>query len=321
MIATLLCLAEQVLLYLPLVCGGYISFSLLRIPNFSTEGAFVFGAYCAVTATALVPLLHPALLIIIAILSAMLGGALIGACMSAIATLGNIPYLLASIITLGLCHGLHVYVLGGSLKPLHGTNPLALDFMPMHPELLVLAGIGIVLLVLFKPFLKTQLGMCFAAYGDNPAFFKHHGIATNYVVASGILISNALAGLSGFLVAQSSGFIDMNGGAGLSLLCVTALMLGNLCKNVCTRSFSSCGLRPFDRLHTTPRWLRMEGRVSGLVPLFGMTLYCSVQQTLLMIGCNLKYFTALQACIVLCVMIYMRKNSGASDVHSDHLGV
>ncbi|MBM3893633.1 hypothetical protein FJ365_04520 [Candidatus Dependentiae bacterium] len=296
MIAVLLRLAEQVLLYLPLVCGGYISFSLLRIPNFSTEGAFVFGACGAVTATTLVPLLHPAILLAVAVLAAMFGGMLIGACMGAIAAQGKIPYLLASIITLGLCHGLHVYVLGGSLKPLHGSNYLALDVMPMHPELLILTGIGVLVIALFVPFLKTQLGMCFAAYGTNATFFKHHGIATNYVVLTGILLSNALAGLSGYLVAQSSGFIDMNGGTGLSLLCVTALMLGNLCHK---------GI----------------GFSRGLIPLIGMTLYSSMQQALLMIGCNLKYFTALQACIVLGVLVYMRKNHGASDVHSDHLGV
>ncbi len=303
MIATLLRVSEQVLLYLPLACGGYVSFSLLRIPNFSFEGAFVFGAYCGATATSLLHGLHPVLLICVATLSAMIGGTLIGLCMGLIATMGKIPYLLASIITLGLCQGLHIYVLGGSLMPLTGNNPLAVGLIPTHPELPILGLLGAVLTIFFTLFLSTQLGVCLAVYGQNPAFLKHHGISTHYVVVMGIMLSNALAGLSGFFVAQSSGFIDMNSGTGLSLLCVTVLILGNVSK----QELTIVKLKPYF--------------TSSLIPITGMVLYCSIQQALLMVGCNLKYFTALQAGIVLCIMIYMRKSNNAINIHTDHLGV
>lgn len=299
--AIFLRIAEQALLYFPLVCGGYLSFSLLRIPNFSSEGAFVFGAYTATVITDAMPMVHPVPLLLLSMLAAMFGGILIGLCMGLIATVGNIPYLLSSIITLGICHGLHTYVLNGSLVSLHGHNVLAVGaLVPAHPEFIALCCIGAVLLLLFIPFLSTQLGICLAAYGGNPAFFKHHGIATNYVVVMGICLTNALAGLSGFFVAQSSGFIDMNAGSGLSLLCITALMLGKLCMRLVPSG--SRGMLVF-------------------IPLFGIMLYCCLQQLLLVVGLNLKYFTVLQALIVLCSLVYARAGNTVQNVHSDHLGV
>ena len=46
MFNTLLVTLEQTLLYVPLVVGGYISISLMKVPDLSLESAFIFGATC-----------------------------------------------------------------------------------------------------------------------------------------------------------------------------------------------------------------------------------------------------------------------------------
>ena len=44
MINTLIIIIEQVFLYVPLVCGAYISIALMKVPDLSIEAAYVFGA-------------------------------------------------------------------------------------------------------------------------------------------------------------------------------------------------------------------------------------------------------------------------------------
>ena len=73
---------------------------------------------------------------------------------------------------------------------------------------------------------RTQIGYSYAVYGNNPQFFRNYGISTSFVFITGIMIANALAGLSGYLFAQSNSFIELNMGLGKALLCITALILG-----------------------------------------------------------------------------------------------
>jgi putative ABC transport system permease protein len=217
--------------------------------------------------------------------------------MGLITTYGRVPYLLASIVTLGICHGLHVYLMGGAIMPLPASaNPLRVDLFAHHPELVSLAAIGVVVAIGLVFFLRTQLGICLSVYGVNPHFFAFHGINTTFVAISGLVLTNALAGVSGYLVAQSSGFIDMNAGQGLSLFCVTALVMGNLL-------------------------LKKVNAFSSYIPFLGITAYCMLQQALLHVGFNLKYFIAVQALIVLGVVVSQRSGSDINTIHSDHLGV
>ena len=105
MMALALRMAEQIFLYVPLLCAAYISFSLLRIPNFSFEAAFVFGAYCGATAVELLHGYHQIISLGLGLVGAAVGGVIIGLAMGLIVTVGRVPYLLASIITLGLSKG------------------------------------------------------------------------------------------------------------------------------------------------------------------------------------------------------------------------
>src|SRR5690606_13094646 len=118
----------------------------------------------------------------------------------------------------------------------------------------------------------------YAVYGNNASFFSKYGISTNYVFMSGLILSNALAGFSGFLFAQSNGFAELNMGLGKALLCITALILGKAI-------------------------VREKRPLNIAIPGLGLLAYFTIQQLLLKIGFNLKYFTMLQACIVLLILI------------------
>ena len=145
-------------------------------------------------------------------------------------------------------------------------------------------------------FLKTQLGFSFSVFGNNQNFFEHYGVSKAFVCCSGVMLANALAGLSGYFVVQSSGFVDVNAGLGIALFSVTTLILG---KTICTSK------RPF----------------SIAIPVFGVLAYCSIQQLLLKVGFNLKYFTMIQSGLVLVILVNRFRKSDRIKSVTDNLGV
>src|SRR5204863_8658116 len=124
-------------------------------------------------------------------------------------------------------------------------------------------------------------GYFLSVFGDNPRIFKHYGISTRFIFITGIILANAFAGLSGYLVVQSNGFADITMGFGKILFCITALIIGKMIQQ---------------------KTLSIIPAISGL---FG---YFLLQQLLLNIGFDLRYFTMIQACIILIIMlIHYRK--------------
>ncbi|MBA3751843.1 hypothetical protein H0X06_03550 [Candidatus Dependentiae bacterium] len=290
----LLIILEQLSLHIPLLLGSYISLSLMKVPDLSIETAFVCGALCGATILPLCASLPSSIQLVLVVGASLCGGALVGLSSSVMTQYGKLPHLLSSIITFGIYYGINQLVAGSYLSLSSSLNPLLSAGIPRHPELITVLFISIVCTVLLYKICSTQLGYAFALYGNNPHFFSHYGISTRYVFIVGITLANALGGLSGYLLAQSSGFADITMGFGKILVCITALILG---KTIHVRK--------------TP--------LSLIVPLGGGAAYFSLQQLLIKSGFNLKYFTTVQSVLILLILImFLRKNSKKT---IDHLGV
>lgn len=293
---TLIVITEQVLLYIPLICGAYIVLSLMKIPDLSLQSSFVIGAVCASSVLAYVVKIQPGMSAGLAIIASVVGGALVGLISSAITQVGRIPHLLSSIITMGICYGVTLYALNGSSRTYAG-NPLAkLLVIDGYPELGAMLMITGVVLVCMAHFLRTQLGHACAVYGDNPLFLRHYGMASRYVFIIGSVIGNAMAGLSGYLFAQSSGFVDVTMGTDVVLLCITTLMIGRLV-------------------------LRIPRPLTLIVPVAGLVLYCALQQALLKLRLNPQYFAGVQALMILGIALYVFSSYDRRPPAHDHLGV
>ena len=61
--------------------------------------------------------------------------------------------------------------------------------------------------------------------------------------------------------------------------------------------------------------------LSILIPVVGIFVYCIIQQLLLKIGFNLKYFTMIQSAIVLGILINQYRYSASCKSSIDNLGV
>lgn len=296
MINTFLIILEQTALYLPLVLGGYFSMSLLKLPDLSIESAYVFGAILGAQTVTVFKHTPTTLTLFLALLASALGGTLVGLTSSCISRIGQIPHLLASIITFGIFHGINQIVMGSAYFSLAGlTNPLELiPNIHQHPELIMLLIIGTILMIVITLLFKTQLSYACAIFGNNQNFFTHYGISNTYIVIVGVMIGNALAGISGYLFAQSNGFVELTIGYGKALLCITALILGKALAH--RKSFSS------------------------LIPVMGTSAYFVLQQFLLKVGFNLKFFTAVQSLLVFIFILLMYRAKGQA-LRSDQLGV
>lgn len=298
MINTLLVILEQSLLHLPLMVGAYISFSLLQIPDLSIESAYVVGAI--MSSYIILGTTHiPGITLILALIASCLGGALVGLVSSLLSQKAGFPHLLSSIITIGLFHGFNQLISPVYVSLNRASNTLTpLNFIPQHPELCMLLIIGCAIWCAIYYLLATQIGYSFAVFGDNPHFFKNYSISTSFVSIVGIVCANALAGMSGYLFAQSNSFVELNMGTGKTLLCITVLILGK-------------GIM---------RIAHMERPFSVVIPLIGTITYFTLQQFLLKVGFNLKYFTAVQALLILIILLYTYRHNRNQTTH-DNLGV
>lgn len=289
---TLLIVLEQSLLHFPLILGAYISISLMKTPDLSLESAYVFGALLASMAIPYVQNMPSTIGILSLLCISLIGGACVGITSATLTQKARIPHLLSSIITTGIFHGINQLVAGTYVSLSKYTNLLSMISIPLHPELPALLIIFMILTMLAYYFFRTEHGYCVAVFGDNSSFFTYYGISTLYIFMSGIIIANSLAGLSGYLIAQSNGFADINMGFGKVLLCITTLILGKIIQT---------------------------NTLSISAPIGGMLCYFLLQQMLLKVGFDLRYFTMIQAIIILLIMLTHYKETNSQE--NDHLGV
>lgn len=296
---------EQSLLHLPLVLGAYVSLSLLKIPDLCLEAAFVFGAICSAQVLLFCGGVQGPISFLLVLIASILGGCIVGLIASALTYYANFPHLLSSILVIGFFHGVNQLVLGGAhcsvsaLPNLIGLLPVFSSF----PELAMLALINAVIIGCAWALFHRQLGYSFAIYGNNPRFFSYYHIATGYVFTAGLLVAHGCAGFCGALMVQSNGMADITMGFGMVLLCITALLLGRICR------FSAKPL-------------------SILVPIIGTVLYFTIQQSLLVLATRFalpfdtKYFTMVQSVIVaLILIVQVRKRRARGQGSLDQLGV
>lgn len=296
MINTLLVILEQSLLHLPLVLGSYISLSLLKVPDLSIESAYVVGAIFGSQVVLGTSSMYPWSVLLCVLTASLLGGALVGFVSSMLTQKGSFPHLLSSIVTFGLFHGINQYISPFYVSLTAAHNPLIIQgSLNQYPELYMVACIGLILTILIYGLLKTQLGYSYAVYGNNPHFFKNYGISTAYVFITGVMLANALAGMSGYLCAQSVNVVELTMGVGKALLCITVLILGKVL-------------------------VRTSRPLSIGIPLVGTVAYFGLQQGLLKVGFDLKYFTAVQAFIIMCILLYTYYKN-PSRMSNDNLGV
>lgn len=214
----------QALCFGPLVLGLYLSMTIFRLPDITTDGSYTLGA--VITALGLTHHWPVGWTILLA----MAGGAIAGSLTAWIHTRLRIQALLAGILTMTALYSVNLSLMGRSNIPLLGLDNLfsliqVFDIPDYNALFTLLLGLGL-LLILKALLLKSDFGIAMRATGDRESMVEALGVNTHWMKCYGLAISNGLVALSGSLMTQFQGFADINMGIGIVISGLGAVIIG-----------------------------------------------------------------------------------------------
>ncbi|BCW45483.1 MULTISPECIES: ABC transporter permease [Micrococcaceae] len=219
-------IAVQVgLLYIPLVLGIYITMGVLSLPDFTMQGSFGIGG--ATGAVLAINGANP----LVAILVAMIAGALTGLVTAAMHLWLRLNVLLASILVSAAAYSVALVIMGSGNLSLMGKKSVfswfqSLGLTPQMSTILAGSAITILLSAAILVFLRTQYGVSLIASGQSIQTARGLGIRTESRQVVGLAIGNGLAGVSGALIVQNQGFMDVTIQNGIIVIGLAGMMVG-----------------------------------------------------------------------------------------------
>ena len=234
---------SQGILWGIMVLGVFITYKLLDIPDLTVDGSFATGgAVCAVLVVAGV---DPAL----AILAAMIAGALCGAVTGFLTTAFEIPAILAGILTQISLWSINLRIMGKSNTPLLANDTIFSDASRLTglPQSTVSALMGIIIAIVIVAvlywFFGTEIGSALRATGNNEDMIRALGVNTNRTKMIALVLSNALVGLAGGLICQSQKYADIGMGTGAIVIGLAAIVIGEVLGRLLPGGLSKFGAR------------------------------------------------------------------------------
>lgn len=238
---------SQGMLYAPMALGVFVTFRILRTPDLTVDGSFVFGmTVCAAVTIAGYP--------IAALLCGALAGALAGLCTALLQTRARVEPILSGILVSTGLYTVNYAVLGGQSnlylqretvnaqgavvnescqtvyrmfsKLLKGAGGLLKD-ANTQTLLLTLAMVAVLTAVL-AVFFFTRPGMAIRATGDNEEMVRSSSINADRMRTCGVMLANALVAFSGALLCHQQRYADMNCGNGMLVMGLASVIIGQV---------------------------------------------------------------------------------------------
>ena len=208
---------EQGLIFSVLSIGVYITYKILDFPDLSVEGTFPLGAF--VFAKFILLGASPGT----ATLMALLAGAAGGLVTYTLNIRFRIKAILAGILTMTLLYSVNLRINGKSNIGLSSFETIFDSFGKMTVLIVVVFAVKL----LMDRFLKSETGYLLIATGDNETLVKSLGQNSDRYKMMGLMISNALVALSGALMAQSQGFVDITMGNSIIVVALASIIIGD----------------------------------------------------------------------------------------------
>lgn len=220
--------------------GVYVSFRVLNFPDLSVDGSFPLGG-----AAAAALIVNYGVGAEWTLLAALIAGALLGLCTALIHVVFKIDGLLASIIVMTGAYTITLRIMTTSNIPLINQRTILTPYQPGVREW-VIANFGtearrfannlveiavfslavIVILLIVRWFLRTEIGLTLRAAGKNPQMVRAVGVDHRLMIIIGLMLANGLSGLAGALTVQQLGFADVQMGVGIIVRGLAAVMIG-----------------------------------------------------------------------------------------------
>ena len=209
--------------------GVYVTYRILDVADLTVDGSLATGgAVC-------VMLIRAGVNPWVALLAALVMGGLAGLVTALLHTKCGIPAILAGILTQLALYSVNLRILTGK-----ANQPVSVDKYPLlvsqryvrelslrNPILLIVVIIAFIIMVLYW-FFGTEKGCSIRATGANKSMARANGINPDNDIILGLIISNARVALSGALIAQYQGSVDVNMGRGAIVIGLAAVIIGEV---------------------------------------------------------------------------------------------
>ena len=201
--------------------GVAITYKILDYADLTVDNSLCTGG--AVAAICIIGGMDP----LLSLVFAMLAGALAGLCTGLLHTVLGIPAILSGILTQLALYSINMHIMGKSNLTISRTQYDLLLTSAQIPRAILVSGLFVlVLVIVLYWFFGTQLGCAIRATGNNEHMARAQGISTTRMKVLGLMLSNALVGLSGALLAQYQGNADINMGRGAIVIGLAAVVIG-----------------------------------------------------------------------------------------------
>lgn len=275
--------AAQGLAWGLMAIGVYLTFRILDVADLTVDGSLATGgAVCVV-------LIRAGWSPWLALLCAFGAGLLAGLITGLFHTRCGIPAILAGILTQLALYSINLRIMGSKANlpvsvdkyDLLVSQRYVRDLTLENPLPLLVVFTAVLIAALYW-FFGTELGCSVRATGANQNMSRAQGINTDFNIVLGLMLSNGLVALSGGLLAQYQGSVDVNMGRGAIVIGLAAVIIGEVVFGRVFRNFA----------------LKMVAVSIGAV------IYYLVLQVVLQLGLNtndLKLITALIVAVFLAI--------------------
>lgn len=204
--------------------GVYITFRLLDFADLTVDGSFATGGAVTVMMTV------KGYNIWVALLCACIAGLLAGLCTGLLHTKLGIPPILAGILTQIALYSINLNIMDRHANQALSVDKYSLILSSRNLTSAIVIGLlfAAVLIIVLYWYFGTEQGSAIRATGCNPAMSRAQGINIDNMKLIGLSISNAIVALSGGLLAQYSGFADVNMGRGGIVIGLAAVIIGEV---------------------------------------------------------------------------------------------
>lgn len=215
---------ELGMIYAIMSFGVFISFRILDIPDLSVDGTFITG--CATSAIFAVNG-YP----VIGVLMAFLAGGLAGLVTGLLQTKCKIQPILSGILVMTGLYTINYKIMGNTpnislfdQETIFSRASALLD--SEYTNFIVCIVLLVIIMIFLFTFMKTQLGMCLRATGDNEAMVRASSINSDAMKLLGLALANGLVALGGGVLAQYQSFADVNDGIGKLVIGLASIIVG-----------------------------------------------------------------------------------------------
>ena len=213
--------------------GIYITFRLLDVADLTVDGSFTTGG--AVTVMLILAGWPAWAALIIAVLAGMIAGLITGL----LHTKLGIPAILAGILTQLSLYSVNLHIMGMSANKAISVDKYHLLLSSRNIPSAILTGVlfALAIVTLFYWYFGTEQGSALRATGNNPAMSRALGINIGHMKLLGLSISNGIVALSGGMMSQYQGFVDINMGRGAIVIGLAAVIIGEVIGNALLKRY------------------------------------------------------------------------------------